>query len=394
MNRPSLPTGREMKRAFDNASSLVGEDAHRKRPKNDPMHQSNTPLRFLVVHKVLCSRHNNHPPESELYKDTPRLYRGDDRTAQLRGTTILEEDVLSEEFAEENPDVSFIVIREYDCGVYHDAARDQFKHIPVSDNMIHVLRKFKLQLTMLNEDASEANPVAERIALISEGVSSGMKSVRSAYPSYFLSSDPAIGDLMAPYPDFYHGRTILTEESLDSLGDLDEEQKGHVVLLSGYVQSSCASDYKEADEQFQHGVVSKMHFDKLFSPEDIVIRSTEAGPRAYCVRRVETTPLRIVRLDCWSWAFDGKFYRDHSRWDIPWAARADEVSIDSLPLYPLRLGSTRLRNQLHERGKVYWEFRNRKMVEYNSLNSGFELQPVSRAPRYYLTTTRLTITLG
>jgi hypothetical protein len=293
----------------------------------------------------------------------------------------MDHDKFDEEFVEGNPDISFVVVREYDCGAYHASARHLFKHIPISEDMVDVLKRFRLQLTLLEKDCFEAEPSAERIMLISGGVLSGMNAVRSTYPAYFASSDPVNGALLAPYPDFYHGRMMLNTNELDSSSHLDDEKKAHIRLLSGYIQSSSASDYQEADEQFKRGVVSRKHLDKLFCPEDIVVRATESGPLAYKVRRIECTPGRMVRLNCWSWAFDGKFYQDNSRWDIPWNSSADEVIIESMSLYPLRTGDSELRTRLLERGKTFWKYRNRKLVEYNSLTSGLELQPVRIAPK-------------
>jgi hypothetical protein len=271
---------------------------------------------------------------------------------------------------------------------------DRYKQFSIPENIANMLKKSKWQLEVLDDDTMEATPSAESILLVSEGLSTAIRFVRSAYSAYFSGLDITNNTMRAPYPDFYHGRSIIAADlaKSDSLSTLRVGPKAHLELLLKYILSSCSRNYEEATEQFHRGVVSQIHFDKLFCPEEIVVRSTDVGTMAYYLKSMKRQREYIL-LECWNWEFDGQFYKSHTHWEVPRLSRAGEVPINSLALYPLRVDEAQLRSQLYKRGKAYWEFRDRTLVEYNSLDSAMELQSVSMTPNGH-GSLRLTLTQG
>jgi hypothetical protein len=92
-DRSLLKYQKFLKRNLDDLSYVASSENRReKRKKNIPTNQTGESLRFLIVHRVECDTHTYHDLEPKMYEETPRLYRGDDKTASLRGSTEIMED--------------------------------------------------------------------------------------------------------------------------------------------------------------------------------------------------------------------------------------------------------------------------------------------------------------
>ncbi|KAF2249135.1 P-loop containing nucleoside triphosphate hydrolase protein [Trematosphaeria pertusa] len=346
-----------------------------KRARNDVASNANGVIepRFLIVHQVTCTRHPDH--RDALYADTPRLFAGDSRTVALHGRTRINQDIFSEEFAEDNPNISFNVVKSYDCGQYHDLqlARDAFRTLPMPDGIAKALGRFKSQLTFLDDDGPEADVVSEKIYFIAKELKDAMKDCRARYPQYFIETElPDSQD--APYLGMYHARTLMANEILQPTSWLPDMQRAHTACLMNFIQTSRAQEYAEADHQFAAGVVTKRHFAKLFAPDDIIVRTTDEGPLGYMVSGFPQNSDLRVGLSCWNWEFDGRFFRKRSNWTVEWPSSEHTIHMSSLSIYPLKFDQGGVKERLYSRGQQFWKCRKQRLVECDSLTLSFEFR--------------------
>ncbi|KAF2020927.1 P-loop containing nucleoside triphosphate hydrolase protein [Aaosphaeria arxii CBS 175.79] len=330
------------------------------------------PPDYLVAHQVTCSRHRDHI--STYYEDVPRLLLGDWKTTALHGTQPFTEDIFSREFAEENPHISFIAVKSYDCGAYHEAIKDKFKKVPLPDNVAQLLKHVDARLSLLQEDGDYASIMSEIIVFVSSDLQNSLSAISLAHPEYF--SKRIYGSNVAPILDFYHARSIIesfiSRES-DILSSLQLEQ---LRVLVGYIRESRGDEFDQATAQFAEGAVGQVHFCKLFSLGDIVVRDTSTGPLAYQITNLAIES-HTVRIDCFSWDFNGEFFKSKQRFTVHWPSNAKEVRIETLEIYPLRYSNSGQRLRLEQRGSKFWNYRERTLVDYEYKGISYELRAIS-----------------
>lgn len=234
--------------------------------------------------------------------------------------------------------------------------------------------KFKAHFSLLHTDGEVPEPETEEILYVSRDLQMAMEVVRAAHQYHFPLEEMGTS-LSAPYLCIYHTRLIMDGYSNQSRGGISDVQQSHIRCLVNYVQHSRHNEFEEADVKFAKGVVSKRHFSKLFGPNDIVVRDTSAGPIAYVVEEAEFED-HLFHLNCWTWEFDGTFYKSRSTWNVEWPPHADEVPVSTLTMYPLKYNKAGVGEVLRERGTKFWGFRKAVLVEYESENSAFELKAV------------------
>jgi hypothetical protein len=341
-----------------------------------PSYLGTVDAKYLVVHEVLCTHHPGH--RTTFYEDCPRLFAGDARVAALRGKHRIDHDVLSEDFAEENPDIGFIVVRSYNCGEYHakQMVREDFSTVSLPDGAAKALAHLKAQLSFLKNDGPQAIIVAEQLYVIGHELKMAMNYVHTQYPQHFPNLEQTPEALKSPYLAVYHARSLLSD-LLQPSDKLNDEQRAYASCMFTYIQTSQAAVYKEADSQFSSGNVSKHHFSKLFSPNDIVVQETDHGPMGYSLHERPLNQDRCVILSCWNWDFDGTFFKKTSTWTVEWPSEELEVPITSLSLYPLRFDATGLREKLYDRGEKFWTCRKQRLVECDTVTLDHELGAVS-----------------
>jgi hypothetical protein len=354
--------------------------AKQKRTKCDPVpsHPVSSP-QLLVVHRVKCYHHSDHSKE-EYYEDAPRLFAGDSKATALHGETIITEDLFGDQFADDNPHISFIVLKSYDCKAYHDRMKNEFTVVPIPASVAKSLSKFKPHFSLLRVDGEVSEPESEEILYVSKDLQMAMEVVRAAHPEYF-PSEAMDTSLDAPYLSIYHARSIMDGYSNQPRDNISNVQQSHIRCLVDYVQHSRHKEFEEADAEFVRGMVSEHHFTKLFGPNEIVVRDTSAGPIAYIVEEAQFEA-HSFRLNCWTWEFDGIFYKSRSTWDVEWPPHANEVSVSTFTMYPLKYDKSGVGEVLRKRGAKFWEFRKAVLIEHESESSAFELRAVwSRCKR-------------
>jgi hypothetical protein len=361
--------------------------------------KSHDDLRHIGVHRVNCTIHAGH--STTIYKDWPRLFKDDNKVTALHGRHQMREDIFSDAFAFENPLVSFVVVKEYDCGHYYEQQipRNAFRTVDMPRNIAKKLTAFKSQLSFLEDDGPEAIPTAERIYPIAQELKKTIAGLERLYPhSISLNGhgiarteqsngliQPHLGQfgaeqsspLTAPYLGIYHMRSLLKDQALQR-PHVERDQKGYAEDLVDYVLEAFAHEYKEADHQFSLGIVTKRHFRKLFALEDVIVQMTDQGPIGLVVSKIALSENHTLRMECWSLEFDGQFYKKKVGVDVSWQSKEEQVSIDSLQFFPLRFADEALRTRILTRGEQFWQCRDRRLIECDSLTTNFEFQTVSK----------------
>jgi len=121
---------------------------------------------------------------------------------------------------------------------------------------------------------------------------------------------------------------------------------------------------EEAGELFERDIVNRQNWAKLFRPGTVVVERDQ--PKAYVCETYSTPSDNSLKLSCWSWDFDGKFYRKEAIMIVPWPSDKDTTVVTKLRVYPLDYAEPTLAAELRARGEIFWSCRLPKFVGYNA----------------------------
>jgi hypothetical protein len=152
--------------------------------------------------------------------------------------------------------------------------------------------------------------------------------------------------------------------------------QSHLTVLSNYLEKRLGSEYTEAEELFKHGSVNRKHWRKLFRPGAVVVSHKQNEPVAYVSTSSAVAYNDGLHLNCWSWAFESKFFKNQVDLVVPWPSDKDTIAITDLHTYPLEYAPTGFEQELRRRGQVFWTCRSRKFVHYDVPLQGMEVQKV------------------
>lgn len=116
----------------------------------------------------------------------------------------------------------------------------------------------------------------------------------------------------------------------------------------------------------QQGFTTKRDWIRLYCPGDVVVTTSHNHCDAFSVKSCSSVDAEHLRLECWSWAFNGKFYRESQVITLSWPSAAGSVKITELQYYPLQFDETGLEKTLRSRGHVFWSCRTRRHVGYDA----------------------------
>jgi hypothetical protein len=327
--------------------------------------------RHIVVHRVECSNseryHNGHKAIAD-YLDTPRLVKGSTRATHLRGKRSLSN---VDNYLEEHEDISFAVFKTYSCNEYHAEIKDRFERLPMPPMEESIAAQAAPYFFRLKDDAKPAIPQSEFIS-VSNNLKKALDALSLKEPDD-LSNWNVVKNPAFPYLQLYHCKHLLTGVSAS---ELDIPNQLHLETLYRYLDEHLAAEYEEAELLFRKGIASRMHWAKLFRPNEVVVTMENEQPRAYLSTVCPSPDSNTLVLQCWSWEFDGRFWRNQTDLRIQWPSYADTVSITQLGAYPLRFDQTGLEERLKRRGTEFWSCRKRKLISYDVPLHGMELQIV------------------
>lgn len=344
--------------------------------------QVSTEGTYIIIHRVECARsgryHQHHKPTTD-YLDVPSLPKNANRMTCLQGRDRL---ANLENLFEDHGNLSFAVCKAYDCIEYHEEIKDSFERLPMPQMDDPIAFQVKPYFYVLREDAKPATPRTERL-ILSEDLKQSLKEfsvsteaasgheMREIYamPGFWQNA----ANLAYPYLEFYHQRQRMTEH-------MDRQtmsvERSRIRELFKYLGHRLEPEYTAAEALFQRGRVTRKHWTRLFRPGAVVVTHENSQPTAYITPSFPTRNRHALRLKCWCWAFDGKFFRNEVVLDIPWPSDDDTVAITDLPVYPLQYAHAGLEAELRNRGEVFWACRSRKFVAYDVPLQGMEVQIV------------------
>ncbi|CAJ0547564.1 Ff.00g043180.m01.CDS01 [Fusarium sp. VM40] len=109
--------------------------------------------------------------------------------------------------------------------------------------------------------------------------------------------------MVAPYLHFYFARDLLAKHKSRL-----QSQKEHINLLLGYLSNEFGSEFKEAEDLFSRGLVTRKHFHKLFGPREVLATMNGAGHQIAMVSRYPPLPgSDPIRVECEIMDFNGSF---------------------------------------------------------------------------------------
>ncbi|KAJ6007819.1 hypothetical protein N7540_011795 [Penicillium herquei] len=311
------------------------------------------------------------------FEDEPEVVHGREGSSHLRCRVRV---VNLELYLVKNPDISFVVHRQY----------DQF------------IRTTRGKRSNSTPDFHIPRPLTEKISPVCEN----SKRVFDV----LLKRDPAFRDifdeyrsseeLMSPYLFLYHSRNNI-DEIQATLSPPEQEQLG---LILQYISEAFGLEYSLADDLLTNGMMMPECIQYLVKPGDTLVQNLggqyhgllaeswlmEGSVAEMQLRtndedqesELSDPSTKFWNIDCKSLGFDGNFFwishklsielrNDHSSFlsqglsgisvkDVP-----KMIPINELNFYPLRYASEQVLRVLKQRGSRFWRCRTKSLVSYH-----------------------------
>nr|RBQ93972.1 hypothetical protein FVER53263_20726 [Fusarium verticillioides] len=171
-----------------------------------------------------------------------------------------------------------------------------------------------------------------------------------------------------PYLWWFNRRDQIAKAVAES----DAESQCYLSLVQNYMFDRLESDWSKVDELTSKGLITVEYIDYIYTPGQILISEAVGNDLAQtqCYRvlnwmkkhysRYEESPVFTIRAA--RWLFDGTFQEIEDDLIITAPDLNNEFKIESLPYYPQRVVRPNLIRSLLDRGKMFWECRERKYV--------------------------------
>ncbi|KGO38601.1 ATPase, AAA-type, core [Penicillium expansum] len=329
------------------------------------------PFESCTIHRIHCTKVNDHQshPSVTYFEDAPQLFAGDCKASALRGKRHIAD---ISDFVESNSHIGLILYRDYDCEAYHKIIEPRFRPLEKPDDPVikWMLRYFY----RLDDDGMPARSHGEAMLIPSE-------ELRGTFHRLTNMSPDIISELEDPVymreliTQMYHHRGIREDPVLAE--KLGEESFETAVFLVEFMEKMFGQEYNEADALFSKGLVTKFHLPKLFAAQDVLVTREQGQPCAYVL---EAFPERPTELSCWTWRFDGRFWKYRTALGVEWPDLLDMIAITDLSVYPLKYATIDVQRLLASRGRQFMggmQIQPRYMVDMATYR---ELHPEEHAP--------------
>ncbi|KAH7131854.1 AAA family ATPase [Dendryphion nanum] len=342
--------------------AFAAEDVSAKRARQGSLPTSAPNFqRHLVVHRVKCIQnegkyHSRHLPTAD-YDDVPYLAAGTNRVSPLEGRRPI---VDATTYLEDHAKTPFVVCITYSCNQYHKDIKSTFelRSMPVMDSRI--ASEARPYFFVLTGDAKPATPESEEITL-SDDMGNSLELLRVSHPTE-VSAWGANDAFTYPYLALYHYKSLLTGNTAKKLGFHHQQRLNS---LSKYLEDKLSAEFKQAEDLFESGRVTREHWMKLFRPHEVLVTVDREQTIACFSESCPTVVNDQLVLNCVFWQFDGTFFKEKKEFRQTWPSESNDVAITDLSIYPLRYGKPDLEEKLRERGKIFWACRFRRYVSYD-----------------------------
>ncbi|KAH8625778.1 AAA ATPase [Alternaria alternata] len=334
-------------------------------PTDIPIDQPN------IIHRVNCSRaseyHSDHPLGA-CYLDVPALPANGNRATALHGQKPL---LDVESYLAGCIDLKFVVYLEYDCEAYHKRIEDRFTRLPMPSMPHSMIIQSKPYFQILRYDGPPAKAESERIQL-SESLEKALCVLRDHNKETFKEWKFR-DDHVYPYQKLYYFRNMCVEPSLKAPG---WQRNKEIAALFHYLAKRLSSSYEELAKLSAAGMADQKYWAMLFQPDDTVVTTQNGQCRAFTVSSSHLIHQNMLIMNCWSWEYDGNFFRKQTTLSHVWPSSSERIRITELPVYPLRYAADGVESGLRERGETFWACRRQKYVNYNVPPQGLGSQLV------------------
>ncbi|KAH0547672.1 hypothetical protein FGG08_000161 [Glutinoglossum americanum] len=306
--------------------------------------------RCEILYRVIChaNAHNLQAPTSTIFLDAPpRL----DVLTQGRHICGTEEIYDVGEYLDYNADISIVIYRDFSC------CRRQNP----SEQAVNEGRGSKS--TEKNKDTQDYE---ESIVIVSDILREALRFLVNSDLGVLEMEDNSFFEkpISSPYLFLYHYRHLLEQLSRQKQGSFLR----HITPLLRYINDTYGEEYNEADKLFSQGLVKACDFGKLFLPGDIVVSLVDGHYLGYLSPNwPQDTPMGTL-LDCWSWNFNGSFFKSYKELIVSRPKEGEICTIVSLSAFPLRCADVALKTALVSRGQKLWSFRKQKFLNYNGFD--------------------------
>jgi len=286
-------------------------------------------VRFQILHRIFCS-HGLHSHDRAIYEDEParsssRGLRGDKRVTNI------------DQYCTQHKDLSFILFKEHSCVMSNTPAHS------FTDR-----KNFRISSRK------------ERLLVVSDILQKALNQVALCSPQD-TKDDPGLIQMHAPYLFLYHHRTLLSDLAATTGGETEE----HVSLLLSFINEHYRDEYEEAERQFNSGIITKEHVEKLYRPNSIVIDITEPQDRAYVIKSWLEDNGGDLELICWSWGYDGSFLRREEtrlKMNAPSVAGS---ALSVIGVFPISMADHETLENLRLRGQKFWSMKGQHFTCYS-----------------------------
>ncbi|GKT49795.1 putative 26S proteasome regulatory subunit MTBMA_c13930 [Colletotrichum spaethianum] len=298
--------------------------------KNDFMTETLESTRWHVFHRI--------EGEEATYLLGPSWTTHKSGSIRLRGNLLVADEA---EYLRQRPCLDFVICKYYDHASQLQAAqRAETENIALPPPI----------------------PVTETIQLLSEQMITAVEAFLNTQPSFrerfpqWISKEP----IKSPFLFWYCYR------SADCFDGLSEPHRKQLRLLTGWIDKNYNEFYTEAEGLFTSGFVSCQTMPLFFLPGEVVVSKLGTAIQGHIaempISEEDLTSRNVSKwcLRAWSYAFDGRFYRQSSNLylDIDFSNHKN-VNMTELAVVPLRFSSNEIRTKLIRRGKMAWECRHR-----------------------------------
>ncbi|KAI1321371.1 hypothetical protein F5Y16DRAFT_69591 [Xylariaceae sp. FL0255] len=275
------------------------------------------PPRGHTLHRIRCDDYSHH---GAIYEDKPSSYIIKKTRPHLTGRKRVN---ALDPYLYQNPDICLVVFKEHHCG------------------------------TLKQKKASKE----DTIRVVSSSLRKVLKKV-----AYF--ADLPIGhdneglEMDAPYLPLYHYR-----EELNSLAQQEDHQD--LKILLEYFDQNYANEYNEANMMISRGVITSVHLEKIFKPNQMVIYQQDSGRLSAAV--LEEYPRMTsqgFQFSGWAWSYDGNNLQRKEWQGLIGSLPDGETSISTLAIHPAEYADPEKVQHLQKRGEKFWSMRDHSLWNY------------------------------
>ncbi|KAF4339550.1 AAA family ATPase [Fusarium beomiforme] len=331
----------------------------------DDRHES--PPRHQVLYRIRCDESrldddrsdDSENPTDEgytIFENPPWVVEYGPHKTHLRGGSPISSLEL---YLERNKDIAFLVYVDFVC-----CGEDPIEAAHHPSHQYHPI-----------EAATLALHTKESICIISPHLQIALQGLEVSvlrdlpHPSF---ADPS-PQISFPYLWWFHRRDQIDR----AIAELEVEPAGHLSLLRNYMVDRLQRDWSKVDELTSTGLISLEYLQYIYIPGQILISHSVDSDitQKQCYRVLDwmkkgyrqSDNSHFSEVHAASWLFDGAFKEVQKILSITSPDLNHEFEIESLSFYPQQFASADLVQLLLDRGRMFWQCRERKYVSTSEL---------------------------